>query len=373
MEEHWVNIHESFGLSKYKVSNLGNFKNIRTNKLLKPRKNGSGYLVITFRDNDGVRCTLRTHIIILTTFIGIAPGSTYSVDHINRIKTDNRVDNLRWATKKEQNENRLVPAKLNLIEQNVAQYNRKTRKFIKIYESCKQACDELNMDEKKLKIAIQHNSSYNGFIWKYKIINHPDEIWTEIKHENIKYSYYVSTHGRVKRVDSSNEKLLKGDITGNYIRVSLTYTINNSSVVKKHFIHRLVASTFLENHDLTKNQVNHKDGNGKNNHVNNLEWMTCQENNQHAVDNSTTRRRPVKLTNIQYRDILIFSSITRAIRFLNWDINCLPTISHILDGKSKTNILNGYKLEIYHKKEICNNKVSEESSDHENSDNDQDE
>ena len=34
------------------------------------------------------------------------PENKYSIDHINRNKSDNRIENLRWATQKEQCENR---------------------------------------------------------------------------------------------------------------------------------------------------------------------------------------------------------------------------------------------------------------------------
>lgn len=53
---------------------------------------------------------------------------------------------------------------------------------------------------------------------------------------------------------------------------------------KKHPIHRLVAKCFIPNPD-NKREVNHKDGNKHNNHVNNLEWVTTSENRIHAFKN----------------------------------------------------------------------------------------
>jgi hypothetical protein len=52
----------------------------------------------------------------------------------------------------------------------------------------------------------------------------------------------------------------------------------------KLLVHRLVALTYLDNLNEYK-YVNHKDGNKKNNHISNLEWVTSSENQKHAYKN----------------------------------------------------------------------------------------
>lgn len=96
--EQWRDIEGYEGL--YQVSDMGNVKSLISNRNLKPYINGSGYLQVELC-KDGVHKSFRVHRLVAQAFIP-NPENKPTVDHINTIKTDNIVSNLRWATQKEQ-------------------------------------------------------------------------------------------------------------------------------------------------------------------------------------------------------------------------------------------------------------------------------
>ena len=139
-----------------------------------------------------------------------------------------------------------------------------------------------------------------------------NEIWKDI--EGYEGLYQVSNLGEVKSLARPyknqygecglmKEKLLTKKIvcfdktkkqTEGYFAVCLSK--NNTSDWKR--VHIIVAKNFIPNPE-NKPQVNHIDGNKFNNNVNNLEWVTHQENCQHAWDtglNHTTdyKRKIIK-------------------------------------------------------------------------------
>jgi hypothetical protein len=90
-------------------------------------------------------------------------------------------------------------------------------------------------------------------------------------------NYYIDEMGKVfsKR---RNKYLSPGFIKGyEFVHLSVNKTLKN------FLVHRLVAESFIDN-PYNKPTVNHKDGNKRNNHVENLEWATQAENNKHAFD-----------------------------------------------------------------------------------------
>ena len=84
----------------YQVSDMGNVRSLKRNKNLKPSPSNHGYLLVDLY-KDGKRKMCKVHRLVAQTFIP-NPENKPTVDHINTIKTDNRVSNLRWFTRKEQ-------------------------------------------------------------------------------------------------------------------------------------------------------------------------------------------------------------------------------------------------------------------------------
>ena len=110
--------------------------------------------------------------------------------------------------------------------------------------------------------------------------------------------YQVSNFGRVKSFHRGTVKILKPALKHCYLFIEL----NRAGNAEQILIHRLVAQEFIPNPD-GKPQVNHRDGHKLNNYVDNLEWVTGSENQQHAVLNglikSGEKNYNAKLTNGQ--------------------------------------------------------------------------
>ncbi len=108
--------------------------------------------------------------------------------------------------------------------------------------------------------------------------------------------YQVSDKGRIKKCKRwdvnkrgyiESEQILKPFDNGHgYLVISLSKEGRKTN----HYIHRLVASAFIDN-PTNKGYVNHLDYNRKNNVASNLEWCTQKENAQYSSEHMKRPRR----------------------------------------------------------------------------------
>jgi hypothetical protein len=90
------------GFENYEVSEMGEIRNSKTGRILKPC-NQRGYLDVGLRKN-GKKTTMYIHRLVASTFLD-NPNNLREVDHINNIKNDNRLVNLKWVTSSENKQN----------------------------------------------------------------------------------------------------------------------------------------------------------------------------------------------------------------------------------------------------------------------------
>lgn len=175
-----------------------------------------------------------------------------------------------------------------------------------------------------------------------------EEIWKDIK--GYEGFFMVSNLGRVKRVPRisinkwSTETFLKEKILNptlsykGYPTVTLRKEKNKDH--KTFFVHRLVANHFLGNPE-NKQQINHIDGNKKNNKVDNLEFCTQSENIKHAYKIGLINKKlksqkffkPITQYTLDGKAIRDWESITSTSETLGISTTC---ICACVRGRQKT-------------------------------------
>ena len=108
-KEIWKDIPNYIGL--YQASNIGNIKRMidrygnKNEHILAPSSCGRYLHVVLCKNN--IRKTHRIHKLVLETFVGPCPKGM-ECRHLNGIKTDNRLCNLQYGTKKENQGDRIL-------------------------------------------------------------------------------------------------------------------------------------------------------------------------------------------------------------------------------------------------------------------------
>lgn len=247
------------GLDEYYVSNYGKIFNKNKSKL-EGHKNLQGYIFVRLKYNEKNQL-FRVHRLVCEVFNGKAPENKNIVDHINRIRDDNKAENLRWVTHEENMNNKTEP-NLN-----------KNKEIINKYLS-------LNKKDEIFKIII--NSNYGNF-------------------EN----YSVSNYGRIE--NNKTNKILKPNITDEgYMNISLINKENRQNIP----IHRLVCEYFNKKTNDNNNVVNHINEIKHDNYYKNLEWTSIKKNNQHSKNIS------INMLDDDKNIIKSFSSYTKAFKYL---------------------------------------------------------
>ena len=138
--------------SDYLISNTGRVFSVRANRCLTPKFTAAGYLRISPSVN-GYRREVSIHRAVAQAFIPNVENKP-TVNPKNEVKTDNRVENLEWATTAEQN---VYGTRIERVKSHTDYYNRGID-----YAVVAAKHDYYQMNKKQMKPVIQLDTDGNS-------------------------------------------------------------------------------------------------------------------------------------------------------------------------------------------------------------------
>ena len=259
----------------YEISNLGNIRNTRSNKLLTINYDRLKKTKSRARPGLSVNGKIKgyyLHRIVAEHYIENT-NKLPEVNHKDGNFYNNKVSNLEWISKKNNMQHAINNGLINKYTRKIIIKNKLTgevNKFDKLIDcanfiNCSNGLISQTCNNKRV------DKLYDiRYIEEYKRLDESNLIWKEYPECN---KYLVSNTGEIK--NKKTNRIMMGSKQNGYRFVNLF--INSSNPKLNRLIHRMVAQTFLENPE-NKPIVNHKDTNILNNHINNLEWVTAKEN-----------------------------------------------------------------------------------------------
>lgn len=151
---------------KYMVSNLGRVKSLKDKygnyreKILKPRKDSSGYLYVGLYLN-GKSKNFTIHRLVANTFID-NPDNLPVINHKDENKLNNSVENLEYCTVKYNN---YYGTRLERISKKVGCFKDNT--LIKVYDAIRDTEKDGFKSSNVCQCCIGKRNSHHGFQWRY--------------------------------------------------------------------------------------------------------------------------------------------------------------------------------------------------------------
>ena len=261
--EEWKIINE---FQKYEVSNLGNVRNLKTKHILATNLK-NGYLLASLQDSSSKTKRRSVHRLVALAFLENEHNKE-TVNHINGNKLDNKLENLEWATQKENVQHSIKTGLSKVRLCPITQTDLKGN-IIRLFSSIKEIEDEFKYDRSLIiRVCKGKGKTAYGFKWFYT--NDPKPIIiTDVEGKSyMNYKNYIIT--RDGRIYSKLAKKFLKLVENNNQHLYVTFSKNGSK--KNFYISNLVAKVYISNPN-NYSAVLHKNGNKKDNRLENLEWI----------------------------------------------------------------------------------------------------
>ncbi len=248
---------------------------------MQPYIRPNGYLSISLRRKEGdelKKTEYLVHRLVALTFLGKPPKNKKNVNHKNGIKDDNRLSNLEYISNQGNVQHAVDSGLLTTVSSKKRIIGTKDDGEEMEFDSLRAAEKHTGYELWRISKVLRGVTTKTGeWTWRYaeEAEETPDHsTWSVIPGFP---GYKVSRSGQI--VSIRRNQLIKQHLTGNYYCICI-YQDAKSKIVS---VHRLVALTYVDNPDNLP-VVDHIDGDHQNNNVENLRWVTHQQNSQFAVD-----------------------------------------------------------------------------------------